>query len=147
MAIQFRRSALCAGIAALFGFLSGGLRLLGEAVNYWLPVGNVALRFATGFSPALVAAGYLMGLAAGLAMLLGVAFLSEAWPRGQALAGAALVVSGIVLFAWIVARDARRATQRPRCGSAAVRSRKLKPSAAGAGVSGQRTCASQSSRL
>ena len=60
------------GIAALFGFLSGGLRLLGEAVNYWLPVGNVALRFATGFSPALVAAGYLMGLAAGLAMLLGV---------------------------------------------------------------------------
>ena len=41
------------------------------------------------------------------AMLLGVAFLSEAWPRGQALAGAALVVSGIVLFAWIVAREAR----------------------------------------
>jgi drug/metabolite transporter (DMT)-like permease len=42
------------------------------------------------------------------AMLLGVAFLGEAWPRGQALAGATLVVSGIVLFAWIVARDARR---------------------------------------
>ena len=41
------------------------------------------------------------------AMLLGVLFLSEAWPRGQALAGAALVVSGIVLFAWIVARNAR----------------------------------------
>lgn len=45
------------------------------------------------------------------AMLLGVAFLSEAWPRGQALAGAALVVSGIVLFAWIVARDARRSAR------------------------------------
>ena len=42
------------------------------------------------------------------AMLLGVAFLGEAWPRGQALVGAALVVAGIVLFAWIVARDARR---------------------------------------
>lgn len=42
------------------------------------------------------------------AMLLGVAFLGEAWPRGQALAGAALVVAGIVLFAWIVARDAAR---------------------------------------
>ena len=41
------------------------------------------------------------------AMLLGVAFLGEAWPRGQALAGAGLVVSGIVLFAWIVAREAR----------------------------------------
>ena len=42
------------------------------------------------------------------AMLLGVALLGEAWPRGQALAGAALVVAGIVLFAWIVARDAAR---------------------------------------
>ena len=42
------------------------------------------------------------------AMLLGVVFLGEAWPRGQALAGAALVVAGIVLFAWIVARDASR---------------------------------------
>ena len=42
------------------------------------------------------------------AMLLGVVFLGEAWPRGQALAGAALVVAGIVLFAWIVAHDARR---------------------------------------
>ena len=42
------------------------------------------------------------------AMLLGVAFLGEAWPRGQALAGALLVVAGIVLFAWIVARDAAR---------------------------------------
>lgn len=42
------------------------------------------------------------------AMLLGVAFLGEAWPRGQALSGALLVVAGIVLFAWIVARDAAR---------------------------------------
>lgn len=42
------------------------------------------------------------------AMLLGVLFLGEAWPRGQALAGAALVIAGIVLFAWIVARDATR---------------------------------------
>jgi drug/metabolite transporter (DMT)-like permease len=42
------------------------------------------------------------------ATLLGVAFLGEAWPRGQALAGAALVIAGIVLFAWIVAHDARR---------------------------------------
>ena len=45
------------------------------------------------------------------AMLLGVAFLGEAWPRGQALVGAALVVAGIVLFAWIVAHDARRSAR------------------------------------
>ena len=43
-----------------------------------------------------------------LAVLLGVAFLGEAWPRGQALCGALLIVAGIVLFAWIVARDGAR---------------------------------------
>ncbi|QIL19498.1 multidrug resistance efflux transporter family protein [Thermomonas sp. HDW16] len=42
------------------------------------------------------------------AVLLGVAFLGEAWPRGQALCGALLIVAGIVLFAWIVARDGAR---------------------------------------
>ena len=42
------------------------------------------------------------------AVLLGVAFLGEAWPRGQALFGALLIVAGIVLFAWIVARDGTR---------------------------------------
>lgn len=42
------------------------------------------------------------------AMVAGVVVLGEAWPRGQALAGAALVIAGIVMFAWIVARDAGR---------------------------------------
>lgn len=60
------------GLAALFGFLSGGLRLLGDAVNFWLPAGNVVFRVAAGFSPALLAAGYLMGAAAGMATLLGL---------------------------------------------------------------------------
>jgi drug/metabolite transporter (DMT)-like permease len=36
--------------------------------------------------------------------LLGVAFLHEAWPRGLALWGGALVVLGIGGFAWVVAR-------------------------------------------
>ncbi len=40
------------------------------------------------------------------AMLLGVLFLGEHWPRGMALAGVALVVIGIALFAWVVAREA-----------------------------------------
>ena len=40
------------------------------------------------------------------AMVLGVAFLHEAWPRGIALWGAALVVAGICAFAWLVARPA-----------------------------------------
>ena len=61
------------GLAALFGFLSGGLRLLGDAFNFWIPAGGVAFRVAAGFSPALLAAGYLMGAAAGIAVLVGLA--------------------------------------------------------------------------
>ena len=61
------------GLAALFGFLSSGLRVLGDAFNVWIPAGSVAFRVAAGFSPALLAAGYLMGAAAGIAVLLGLA--------------------------------------------------------------------------
>ncbi|AVP58456.1 OPT family oligopeptide transporter [Pulveribacter suum] len=60
------------GLAALFSLLSGGLRLLGDAMNFWIPAGGVVFRVAAGFSPALLAAGYLMGAAAGVATLLGV---------------------------------------------------------------------------
>ena len=41
------------------------------------------------------------------AAVLGALFLHEAWPRGLALWGGALVVAGIVAFAWVVAHDAR----------------------------------------
>ena len=41
-----------------------------------------------------------------IAALLGALFLGEAWPRGQALLGALVVVTGIALFAWVVARQA-----------------------------------------
>lgn len=61
------------GLAALFSFFSGGLRILGDAVNFWIPAGGVVFRVAAGFSPALLAAGYLMGAAAGIAVLLGLA--------------------------------------------------------------------------
>jgi putative OPT family oligopeptide transporter len=61
-----------AGLAALFGLFSSGFRVLGDAVNVWLPAGNTVFRVAAGFSPALVAAGYLMGMAAGMAVLLGL---------------------------------------------------------------------------
>ncbi|MEN1960379.1 multidrug resistance efflux transporter family protein [Luteimonas sp. MJ246] len=40
------------------------------------------------------------------AVLLGVLLLGEDWPRGMALAGAAVVVLGIIGFAWVVARPA-----------------------------------------
>lgn len=41
------------------------------------------------------------------AVLLGALFLGEAWPRGQALAGAGLLIIGIGLFAWVVAHNLR----------------------------------------
>lgn len=75
------------GLAALFGFLSSGLRLLGDAFNVWIPAGGVAFRVAAGFSPALLAAGYLMGAAAGIAVLVGLALcwgLVVPWLTAQA---------------------------------------------------------------
>lgn len=41
-----------------------------------------------------------------IAAMLGALFLGEDWPRGQALLGALVVVTGIALFAWVVARQA-----------------------------------------
>ncbi|THJ32289.1 oligopeptide transporter, OPT family [Lampropedia aestuarii] len=59
-------------IAALYGLCSGGFKLLGESFSAWFTTGPLAFRVATGFSPALIAAGYLMGAAAGLSVIAGV---------------------------------------------------------------------------
>lgn len=61
-----------AGLAALFGFMSSGLRVLSETISVWIPAGNVVFRVAASFSPALLAAGYLMGFAAGISVLVGL---------------------------------------------------------------------------
>ncbi len=42
------------------------------------------------------------------ASVLGVLFLHEAWPRGGALAGGAMIIIGIVLFAWVASRPRAR---------------------------------------
>ncbi len=60
------------GVAALFSFASGGLRVLGDAVNGWWSLGGAVLRLPMGFSLALLGAGYLIGIVAGLAMLTGL---------------------------------------------------------------------------
>ncbi|MHC9084005.1 multidrug resistance efflux transporter family protein [Luteimonas sp. RIT-PG2_3] len=48
------------------------------------------------------------------ATLIGVWWLKEAWPHGPALAGAGLVMLGIVAFAWLVARPAAGSTRKTR---------------------------------
>lgn len=91
------------GLAALFGFLSGGLRLLGDAFNFWIPAGSVAFRVAAGFSPALLAAGYLMGAAAGIAVLVGLVLcwgLVVPWLTAQATPGAGQAVSELASQLW-----------------------------------------------
>jgi putative OPT family oligopeptide transporter len=64
------------GIAsALACFASTGLHVLGEGISQWFAAGGAVFRLCTGFSLALLGAGYLVGIAGGLAMLLG-AFVS-----------------------------------------------------------------------
>ncbi|AIT27056.1 OPT family oligopeptide transporter [Bordetella holmesii] len=60
------------GVAAVASFAASGLRLLGDAVNGWWSLGGAVLRLPMGFSLALLGAGYLIGIVAGLAMLTGL---------------------------------------------------------------------------
>ncbi len=55
------------GVAAVASFAASGLRLLGDAVNGWWSLGGAVLRLPMGFSLALLGAGYLIGIVAGLA--------------------------------------------------------------------------------
>ena len=91
------------GLAALFAFLSGGLRLLGDAFNFWIPAGSVAFRVAAGFSPALLAAGYLMGAAAGIAVLAGLVLcwgLVVPWLTAHASPAAGQAISDLATQLW-----------------------------------------------
>lgn len=61
-----------AGVAAVVSFASSGLRVLGDAVSVWPTIGAAVFRLPMGFSLALMGAGYLIGIVAGLAMLIGL---------------------------------------------------------------------------
>ncbi len=60
------------GVAALVSFAASGLRVLGESASGWWSLGGAVLRLPMGFSLALLGAGYLIGIVAGLAMLTGL---------------------------------------------------------------------------
>ncbi|GBQ28839.1 oligopeptide transporter membrane spanning protein [Acetobacter estunensis NRIC 0472] len=62
-----------AGLAAILSFATGGLRLLADGASLTLTLGSGIFRLSTGFSPALLGAGYLVGISGGLAMLTGYA--------------------------------------------------------------------------
>jgi putative OPT family oligopeptide transporter len=59
-------------LAAVVSFAAGGLRVLGDNVSRWFELGGAVFRLPMGFSLALLGAGYLIGIVAGLAMLTGL---------------------------------------------------------------------------
>jgi putative OPT family oligopeptide transporter len=59
-------------VAALFSFATAGLKIFGESITAWVPAGAAVFRLTAGFSLALIGAGYLIGIVAGLAILLGI---------------------------------------------------------------------------
>lgn len=59
-------------IAAVFNLGANGLRIFSDSVGYWFSVGKAAFQLPLGFSLALLGAGYLVGVTAGIAMLVGV---------------------------------------------------------------------------
>ena len=61
-----------AGVAAAVSFAGNGLRILGDGVSLWPTIGAAVFRLPMGFSLALLGAGYLIGIVAGLAMLTGL---------------------------------------------------------------------------
>lgn len=58
-------------VAAIVCFCTTGLHLLVDQVGIWFSKGRAIFQIPLGFSLALLSAGYLMGLTAGLAMLIG----------------------------------------------------------------------------
>ncbi|NHN83767.1 oligopeptide transporter, OPT family [Acetobacter musti] len=58
-------------ISAVFSFFSGGLRVAADSASVVFSSGSAIFRLSTGFSMALLGAGYLVGITGGLAMLFG----------------------------------------------------------------------------
>ncbi|MAM56748.1 MAG: oligopeptide transporter, OPT family [Salinicola sp.] len=89
-------------VAAGFSIASGGLRVLADSVSVWFSAGRAAFQLSTGFSLALVGAGYLVGIVGGMAILIGtliawgiaVPWLTSITPpeAGQSLADAGMAL-------------------------------------------------------
>lgn len=62
------------GLAGAFSFLINGFRVVADSANYFFKIGSGIFQIPMGFSLALLGAGYLVGIAGGLAILLGTIF-------------------------------------------------------------------------
>ncbi|MDY6268026.1 MAG: oligopeptide transporter, OPT family [Selenomonadaceae bacterium] len=65
---------ICSGgaLAGLVALCSNGFQVLGSQLSLWFSVGRGMTQLPLGYSTALVGAGYLVGIAAGLSMLVGI---------------------------------------------------------------------------
>ncbi|WP_276725105.1 OPT family oligopeptide transporter [Selenomonas noxia] len=82
-------------VAGVIAFLTNGLQVLGGSLSAWFHVGRGMTQLPLGYSTALVGAGYLIGIASGLAMLVGILIawagfvpyftMAEALPDGMTL--------------------------------------------------------------
>ncbi len=59
-------------ISGCITFLTSGLHVLGGSLSAWFSIGRGMTQLPLGYSTALVGAGYLIGIASGLAMLFGL---------------------------------------------------------------------------
>ena len=66
---EIMSGGIVAGIVALF---SNGFQVLSGGLSLWFHVGKGMTQFPIGYSTALVGAGYLIGIASGLAMFVGI---------------------------------------------------------------------------
>ncbi|WP_454689367.1 OPT family oligopeptide transporter [Achromobacter aloeverae] len=142
-------------VAGLVSFSTGGLKVLGEGLSLWFSAGAAVFRLPMGFSLALVGAGYLVGIGAGVAMLLGLviawgvavplltgtqAVAAAATPQATAAAaaaqvrfiGAGIIAVGAVWTLVTLAGPIARGLKASFAGMAGGA-----PGAAGAGTAGQ----------
>ena len=70
--IGAKEIAIGGALSGTVAFLTGGLRLLADSAGYWFKAGAAVFQLPMGFSLALLGAGYLVGIAGGIASLLGI---------------------------------------------------------------------------
>jgi putative OPT family oligopeptide transporter len=59
-------------VGAIVGFAQDGLQVLAGSYTKWFSINNIVVGCGVGFSPALIAAGYIVGFGVGASMLVGV---------------------------------------------------------------------------
>lgn len=70
---QHAKEILFGGLlAAVVSFATNGLRLITDGAGYWFKVGSSIFQIPMGYSLALLGAGSLIGIASGIAILLGI---------------------------------------------------------------------------